>query len=70
MHPSTPQGKQLCQREISIGSIPTSENELVERLRKLIDLRTGIIQETKKYLLTIVLVSILTTFSTRVARNH
>jgi len=30
-------------------SIPLSENELLERLRKLIDLRTGIILETKKY---------------------
>ncbi|HEY4482413.1 MAG TPA: TOMM precursor leader peptide-binding protein [Candidatus Brocadiaceae bacterium] len=31
------------------GSIPISESELLERLRKLIDLRTGIILETKKY---------------------
>ena len=30
-------------------SIPLSENELLEKLRKLIDLRTGIILETKKY---------------------
>jgi ribosomal protein S12 methylthiotransferase accessory factor len=41
-------GQTIVPKRNSHSSVTPTENELVERLRKLIDIRTGVIQETKK----------------------